>query len=172
MGLRNPFRIAADPVKGRVFIGDVGWTRWEEINTGDPGTNFGWPYYEGGEGENIITPGGYIDLPEGQEFLANGVETEPAIIALNHNADGINAVIMGDVIRGGDLGLLSEGDILFNDLGQGIVRRASVNADGEVTEVSVFTTGARYVVDMQQGPDGEMYYVNLAFGEIGQWLVV
>ncbi len=172
LGLRNPFRIAADPETGRVFIGDVGWTRWEEINTGDPGTNFGWPYYEGGEGENIITPGGYIDLPEGQEFLANGVETEPAIIALNHNADGINAVIMGDVIRGGDLGLLYEGDILFNDLGQGIVRRASVNADGEVTEVSVFTTGARYVVDMQQGPDGEMYYVNLAFGEIGQWLVV
>lgn len=172
LGLRNPFRIAVDDATGRLFIGDVGWTRWEEINTGAPGTNFGWPYYEGGQGLNIVTPGGYINLPAGQEFLASGELAEPAIIALSHSGDGINAIIMGDVIRGGDLGLLYEGDILFNDLGQGIVRRASVNAEGAVTEVAIFTTGAEYVVDMRQGPDGEMYFVNLALGNIGRWILV
>ncbi|TWU23043.1 Soluble aldose sugar dehydrogenase YliI precursor [Novipirellula galeiformis] len=172
LGLRNPFRIAVDDATGRLFIGDVGWTRWEEINTGDPGTNFGWPYYEGGQGYNIVTPGGYLDLPSGQAFLANGAQADPAIIALSHAGDGINAIVMGDVIRGGDLGLLYEGDIIFNDLGQGIVRRASVNADGQVTEISVFTTGAQYVVDMRQGVDGEMYFVDLADGQIGRWELV
>ncbi|MFG0262920.1 MAG: Calx-beta domain-containing protein [Novipirellula sp. JB048] len=172
LGLRNPFRIAVDDVSGRLYIGDVGWTRWEEINTGAPGANFGWPYYEGGQGYNIVTPGGYLDLPAGQAFLASGATAEPAIIALSHAGDGINAIVMGDVIRGGDLGLLYEGDILFNDLGQGIVRRASVNADGEVTAVSVFTTGAQYVVDMRQGVDGEMYFVDLLDGQIGRWELV
>ncbi len=172
LGLRNPFRIAVDDATGRLFIGDVGWTRWEEINTGDPGTNFGWPYYEGGQGYNIVTPGGYLDLPSGQAFLASGAQADPAIIALSHAGDGINAIVMGDVIRGGDLGLLYEGDIIFNDLGQGIVRRASVNADGQVTEISVFTTGAQYVVDMRQGVDGEMYFVDLADGQIGRWELV
>lgn len=172
LGLRNPFRIAVDDVTGRLFIGDVGWTTWEEINTGDPGANFGWPYYEGGQGYNIVTPGGYLGLPSGQQFLANGGEATPSIISLNHAGDGINAIVMGDVIRGGDLGLLYEGDIIFNDLGQGIVRRASVNADGKVTEISAFTTGAQYVVDMRQGIDGEMYFVDLLDGQIGRWEVV
>ena len=172
LGLRNPFRIAVDDVTGRLFIGDVGWTAWEEINTGDPGTNFGWPYYEGGQGYNIVTPGGYLGLPSGQEFLANGGQATPSIISLSHAGDGINAIVMGDVIRGGNLGLLYEGDIIFNDLGQGIVRRASVNADGQVTEISAFTTGAQYVVDMRQGVDGEMYFVDLLDGQIGRWEVV
>ena len=51
-GLRNPFRITVDPVSGEAFIGDVGWSTWEEINTGK-GANFGWPCYEGG---STITP--------------------------------------------------------------------------------------------------------------------
>ncbi|TWT76490.1 Soluble aldose sugar dehydrogenase YliI precursor [Planctomycetes bacterium CA13] len=172
LGLRNPFRIAVDDVTGRLFIGDVGWTRWEEINTADAGANFGWPYFEGGQGVNIVTPSGYINLPAGQEFLSSGAEATPAIIALSHTADGIDAIIMGDVIRGGNLGLLYEGDILFNSLGQGIVRRASVNADGQVTDVQTFATGANYVVDIRQGPDGEMYFVDLADGQIGRWSVV
>ncbi len=58
MGLRNPFRFtvrpgtgnaspsAADP--GTLYLGDVGWTSWEEmsvVKTG--GRNLGWPVYEG-----------------------------------------------------------------------------------------------------------------------------
>src|SRR5262249_4239570 len=46
-GLRNPFRFTIHPVTGDVYIGDVGWNTWEEINTGK-GANFGWPCYEGG----------------------------------------------------------------------------------------------------------------------------
>ncbi len=58
LGLRNPFRTTlrpgtgnpdpalADP--GSIYIGDVGWNAWEELNVASgPGFNFGWPAYEG-----------------------------------------------------------------------------------------------------------------------------
>ncbi len=51
-GLRNPFRLASRPGTSQIFVGDVGWTAWEEINRIDSATdgsvdNFGWPCYEG-----------------------------------------------------------------------------------------------------------------------------
>jgi glucose/arabinose dehydrogenase len=46
-GLRNPFRMTLNPVSGQVYLGDVGSSGWEEVNSGK-GTNFGWPCYEGG----------------------------------------------------------------------------------------------------------------------------
>lgn len=58
LGLRNPFRMtirrgsgnidptAGDP--GTLYIGDVGWTQWEDLHTAEgPGQNFGWPLFEG-----------------------------------------------------------------------------------------------------------------------------
>ncbi len=58
LGLRNPFRMthkegtgSTDPTTGDVgtlFIGDVGWYTWEEMNVcTQPGQNFGWPLFEG-----------------------------------------------------------------------------------------------------------------------------
>jgi glucose/arabinose dehydrogenase len=58
MGLRNPYRTtlrpgtgSADPGAGNpgvIYIGDVGWNSWEELNVArGPGYNFGWPAYEG-----------------------------------------------------------------------------------------------------------------------------
>ncbi len=58
LGLRNPFRISIKPGAGstnpltgdigEVFVGDVGWGAWEELNVVKAaGTNFGWPLYEG-----------------------------------------------------------------------------------------------------------------------------
>jgi glucose/arabinose dehydrogenase/PKD repeat protein len=50
-GLRNPFRMTINPVTGDLWLGDVGWGTWEEINRVNPdGTsvpNFGWPCREG-----------------------------------------------------------------------------------------------------------------------------
>jgi len=59
-GLRNSFRIfikpgtgSIDPSAGdigEVYLGDVGFASWEEMNIAKmPGTNFGWPIYEGNE---------------------------------------------------------------------------------------------------------------------------
>lgn len=171
LGLRNPFRISVDPVTGQLFIGDVGWTRWEEINSGGPGANFGWPFYEGGSGtSNVLSS--YANTPEGQAFFNLDPPVDAAIYALNHQADGINAIVMGDAYRGSLYGAEYEGDIFFNDLGQGIVRHASIDANGNVTDVKTFTTGANVVVAISQGPDGALYYVDLDDSKIGRWEVV
>ena len=47
MGLRNPFRIGLRPGTSTLYIGDVGWNTYEEINVAKGGENFGWPCYEG-----------------------------------------------------------------------------------------------------------------------------
>jgi glucose/arabinose dehydrogenase len=60
-GLRNPFRMTIRPNTNEVWLGDVGWGTWEEINrVVNPTaavTNFGWPCYEG-----TSSQGGYDGL--------------------------------------------------------------------------------------------------------------
>ncbi|WP_276503155.1 PQQ-dependent sugar dehydrogenase [Terrimonas pollutisoli] len=57
-GLRNPFRISIQPGQGstnptsghigEIFVGEVGFGRWEELNiVKERGMNFGWPLFEG-----------------------------------------------------------------------------------------------------------------------------
>ena len=49
-GLRNPFRFTIHPTTGELWVGDVGWGTWEEINRlarAAPVENFGWPCWEG-----------------------------------------------------------------------------------------------------------------------------
>ncbi len=51
-GLRNPFRFTFRPGTNEIWVGDVGWNTWEEIDriaNADRRVvaNFGWPCYEG-----------------------------------------------------------------------------------------------------------------------------
>ena len=75
LGIRNSFRIyvkpgtgSTDPAVGdigEVYLGDVGFATWEEMNICKaPGTNFGWPIYEGNEPTIPLNGIGltYIDL--------------------------------------------------------------------------------------------------------------
>jgi glucose/arabinose dehydrogenase len=167
-GLRNPFRFNVHPQTGQVYVGDVGWSKWEEINAGAAGANFGWPYYEGGNGTSLKTSS-YQNLAAAQTFYASGQPVTPSIFALNHAADGIDAIMMGDVYTGTALPSRYSGDLFFNDLGQGIVRNANLDASGKVTSVETFATDAQYVVQIAQGPDGNLYYVDLDDGLVGRW---
>lgn len=169
LGLRNPFRMSVDPVSGQLYIGDVGWGQWEEVNSGIPGANFGWPYYEGGSGVSLRT-NQYENLPEAQAFYASGEPVDAAIYALNHSQSGINAIVLGDVYTGSTYPSEYVGDLFFNDLGQGIVRSISFDANGDITTVQTFATGAQIVVHIQQGPDGNLYYIDLNDGRIGRWV--
>ena len=167
-GLRNSFRFNINPQTGVLYIGDVGWGTWEEVNVGGAGANFGWPYYEGGNGINIPAPG-YESFPEAQAFYSSGEEATNAILALNHNTDNINAIVMGDLYTGNAYPNEYRGDLFFNDLGQGIVRNISFNDSGDITDVEVFTEGANNVVEIVQGPDENLYFVDLDDGVVGRW---
>ena len=61
-GLRNPFRMAIQPISGELWFGDVGWNTWEEINrhSNVDGVirNYGWPCREGAS----LQPGSYGQL--------------------------------------------------------------------------------------------------------------
>lgn len=83
LGLRNPYRMtlrpgtgSADPAAGNpgtLYITDVGYAEWEEINVADgPGYNFGWPLFEG----NVPQPG-YTGKYRKNQFIDNPLADLP-----------------------------------------------------------------------------------------------
>ena len=120
-GLRNPYRMSIRPGTGStnpananpgsLYIGDVGWNRYEELHIMNrPDQNFGWPYYEGisfveGRSEfypippdKIIDPGDstknsyYNRLPNPDDTLT--LFSKPAI-AIGHQLQGVSYVQHG-----------------------------------------------------------------------------
>lgn len=163
-GLRNPFRFTIDPITGEPFIGDVGWKSWEEINTGE-GANFGWPYYEGGNGTSLVQSG-YADLPEAQEFYDSGESVTPAVYARSHS-DGAVAIIMGDFYTGTTYPDRYDGALFFNDYGEQAIRYLTFDESGDVESVETFKTGVSGIVQLSTGPDGNLYYADRISNEIG-----
>ncbi|MBD2089216.1 PQQ-dependent sugar dehydrogenase [Microcoleus sp. FACHB-1515] len=167
-GLRNPFRFTIQPGTGTPYIADVGWTTWEEINVGTRGANFGWPYFEG-----AFQNSRYRALPQAEDFYRNGQATTPLLVR-NHDAaqnpDGIGATawIMGDFYTGNTLPAAYNGALFYNDVGQGTVYTTFLNADGTVRSTQVVDS-LQYIVDMETGPDGYLYYASLYGGEVGRW---
>ncbi len=168
-GLRNPFRISVHPVNGLLFVGDVGWNTWEEINTGPAGANYGWPYFEGGDKVSRRQTG-YARLPEATAFYDSRQPVTAPVHALSHSGTGINAIVLGDVYTGTTYPPEFVGDLFFNDLGQGIVRHVDIDSKGRVSNSKIFTTGSRWMVAIRQGPDGNLYFVNLREGIVGRWV--
>ncbi|MDQ3101385.1 MAG: PQQ-dependent sugar dehydrogenase, partial [Bacteroidota bacterium] len=83
MGVRNAYRftvragsgstVPADASPGTLYLGDVGWNLWEELNICDrKGMNFGWPLFEGMNSNSYYmnVPTQNLDAPN-QSF--NGV---------------------------------------------------------------------------------------------------
>ncbi|MEN1681219.1 MAG: PQQ-dependent sugar dehydrogenase [Planctomycetota bacterium] len=162
-GLRNPFRMAIHPETGEPYVGDVGWNTWEEINTGR-GANFGWPFYEGGDGENRPT-GGYRNLPEADAFYANN-NAVPPLYSRSHRDGGV-AVVMGDFYTGSVYPAEFQNTLFYTDFGDPTIRAIELAPDGSVARQRVVTGPVGAVVEMTMGPDGLMYYVDLNGGVVG-----
>lgn len=163
-GLRNPFRFAIHPENGLPYIGDVGWSRWEEINVG-VGQNFGWPFFEGGNGESLQT-GGYEDLPEAQAFFASGETVAEPLIAFNH-ANGAVSVIAGDFYVGDRYPDILDNALFFTDFGEPTLRALVLNEDGTLQQTLTLMDNFSFIVEMSNGPDGFMYYVDIT-GSVGR----
>jgi glucose/arabinose dehydrogenase len=68
LGLRNPWRFSFDPATQNMWIGDVGWNKWEEVDWRPPasskGVNWGWRCREGQHPHNMSLcdpQGAYVD---------------------------------------------------------------------------------------------------------------
>jgi glucose/arabinose dehydrogenase len=170
-GLRNPFRVAVQPGTNNPYIGDVGWTQWEEVNTGR-GQNFGWPYFEGDENGSART-GGYQDLPAAQAFYNSGSPVTAPLFARSHVDDGARAIVLGDFYDGTTFPSVYNGALFVGDVNQGIVQALLFTPTGAVDTVKTFATGLPGIVQYSVGNDGSLYYTNIGGGPgtgvIGRW---
>lgn len=102
-GLRNPFRFSVHPQTNEPFVGDVGWTLWEEIHSGR-GKNFGWPCYEGRDGGVSEPQAKFRDTAATRDACAALYAQGPGAVhppayAYAHNGQGA-AIVTGPFYQG------------------------------------------------------------------------
>jgi len=75
---------------------------------------------------------------------------------------------MGDFYTGNTFPTVYNSSVFYSDVGLGFIYVSFLNGTGAVNSTQVIDN-IPYVVDMQTGADGNMYYVSLFSGEIGRW---
>jgi glucose/arabinose dehydrogenase len=155
-GLRNPFRFFVDPSNGKIYIGDVGQSSWEEVNVG-VGKNFGWPCFEGNGPERVYT--GYTQC----QSVPSSAVTFP--IKTYPHTEGA-CVIGGVVYSGTAYPDTYKGSYFYADYVGKFMKRLTFDASGNVTGTQTFATGFDGPVNITQGPDGNLYYVEIGLQRV------
>ncbi len=138
-GLRNPFRFTLLP-NGKPLVADVGQNAWEELNIIEKGANYGWPLQEG-----PCTSCPY---------------TNPAFAY--PNTLGYASVTAAMVYSGSTFPPQYQGAVFYGDYAIGWIRYLVFDENYEtVISDNDFEPYAGTVVDMQQGPDGSLYYATI-----------
>ncbi|HLT97023.1 MAG TPA: PKD domain-containing protein, partial [Acidimicrobiia bacterium] len=193
-GLRNPYRMTVRPGTNEIYIADVGYNTWEEINRIlDPTAgvlNFGWPCYEG-----PVPQDGYAWFGMCQDLISGdyGPVTAP-FFAYRHNRDiqhpeddDCPPAETGQMSRtsssttglafytGSSYPSQYDGALFGADYSRGCIWVMRAGADGRPnpSTVSVFhfeptVQGAEGItpVDLETGPDGRIYGVSIMKGHI------
>jgi len=155
LGLRNPWRMTVHPETNELYIADVGWHLWEEINTGS-GKNFGWPCYEGGN-EGLVKTGSYKARKICTDLYATTDVTQP-FYSWSHPTSG-GAVVVGSVYTGDTYPVKYKGALFFGDFDQREIRTLFLNEASSRQEY--FTSVDFPLTDIKQGPDGNLYLVDI-----------
>ena len=141
-GLRNPWGWHIDRETGDIWVGDVGWLTWEELNRVEKGGFYGWPYYE-------------ADLCSKEEECLEYGQIDP-LAAYDHD-EGVS-ITGGPVYRGAEIPAL-RGATLYTDFSTG---KLWAYRDGE-SAVLMETTGIRSA-HMGVGVDGEVLLPEFSYG--------
>jgi len=173
-GVRNTFRFTVDTGSGpdgEIWGADVGFSLWEELNVIRAGANYGWPFYEGGNGIALQNPS-YALFAPAQAFYAavaagTATPTLASYLGFSHQSSApgpdFAAIIAGDIYTGSRYPGELRNDLFFTDFLSG--RIYTLDVDDPARTVRLLTAGSG-PVDMVQGPDGLMYLVNLYAGSI------
>ncbi|WP_237535494.1 LamG-like jellyroll fold domain-containing protein [Streptomyces sp. SID3343] len=178
-GLRNPFRIGFRPGTNELWVGDVGWSTWEELDRFTPSSaavaNFGWPCYEGSARQ-----GGYESI--GLNLCADLYAAGPGAVQTPYYAYDHGApVTPGDGCPTGNGSAVSgvtfytgqrypaayRNALFFADHSRRCIWSMTAGADGQPDPATrkAFATSVN-VVQVLTGPEGDVYYVGFEDGAI------
>lgn len=181
-GLRNPYRFAIRPGTHEVWLGDVGWGTWEDIErVTDPlatPVNFGWPCYEGAAKQPNYTT---ANRPLCQTlYPPTGAGQTPPYYAYHHSAAVVpdeDCTPGGDAVSGmafyptagGSYPSSFGGVLFFADHARGCIWAMKPAVPGgapDPSKIEVFHDEAVSPTDVEIGPDGELYYVDYLGGTV------
>ena len=140
-GVRNPWRMSFDAETGRLWLGDVGQSRFEEIDIVERGANLGWNLVEGGS------------CFQGDCDLASFA----APVAVYDHDLGCS-VTGGVVVRRSGLSYL-DGAYVYGDFCSGRIWTIDADLPGEPIEI---LTSPRPISSFAEARDGTVYA--LTFG--------
>jgi PKD domain/Glucose / Sorbosone dehydrogenase len=157
-GFRNPFRFTLMS-SGALFVGDVGWSSYEEINVITAGgKSYGWPCYEG----PAQTPT-WKDTQACKDEYAKGAGAHVGpTYTYQHTAEHPSwAVIAGPEYTGTIYPPEYRGRAFFGDFGAGFLKRMTFGPAGQAPAVADFATDWGSV-DLTKAPNGDIAWVDLA----------
>ena len=181
-GLRNPFRFTHRPGTDELWVGDVGWNAWEEINVvSDPNDsvveNFGWPCYEG-NGRQPGYDSANLNICE-TLYTTPGAVTSP-YFAYHHS----NRVVPNETCPTGSSSIAGlefefaaaqnsypaeyDSALFFADYSRDCIWAMLKGADGKPApgQIRTFVAGAANPVNLENGPSGDLFYVDFDGGTI------
>ena len=183
IGLRNPFRISTRPGTEEIWITDVGWSRWEEINRIPsplaPVEDFGWPCYEG-DNDGSAKLGAYAsqDLCK---TLYDDTPTGIRVLAPHYAYPHGSQVVAGEGCSLGDSSVTGlafntgsryppeyAGALFFADSSRRCVWTMFAAGDGvpDSSRIESLVIDSGRAVDLQIGPDGYLYYLDFNAGRV------
>ena len=177
-GLRNPFRFTFRPGTSELWIGDVGENAWEEIDrmpSPTTFTNFGWPCFEGAAQHSSYSS---LGLCQGLYAAGSGAVAAP-YYAYQHDVPVVSGetcpTTNGSSITG--IAFASAATtypapyntaLFFADHTRDCIWAMLAGTNGLPDPANRVTldAGAANPVDLQIGPDGNLYYADLDGGTI------
>jgi glucose/arabinose dehydrogenase len=177
-GLRNPYRFVIR--SGELWIGDVGGSNVEEIDrvvhpTANPVKNFGWPCYEGANPQPTYQSAG-LNICQG--LYAKPGTAAPPFYSYRH----ANQVVPGESCPTGGSSISGlafypngpypaqyDGTLFFADAVRGCIwamQRPAGSGTPSPSHIKTFVAPAGTPVDLQRGPDGNLYYVDFYSGAV------
>jgi PKD repeat protein len=154
-------------------LGDVGWGSYEEINR-IPDTanvhNFGWPCYESAN-RQATWDAQDLDMCENLYAQGPAAVTAPVysyshklpIVPGENCLDGSSSTSGLAFYQGGSYPDTYDGALFLADYSRGCIWAMFAGADGvpDPSTITPFATPAAFPVDLQIGPGGDLFYVDI-----------
>ncbi|KAI9187993.1 hypothetical protein H9P43_002384 [Blastocladiella emersonii ATCC 22665] len=192
LGFRNPYRFAIDKETNEIYLGDVGFADWEELNLIDPIQgdstpqdkikNYGWPCLEGPMITLTVQNRNFKKCEA--IYRDQDKETTKALFAYNHrdsfgdviNTSGGQSAITGvAVYRGDKLPANYKGSVWFLDYTRKsawVISRKDGKLDVNSANFKMMFTGIEEGVDLTWGPDEALYVTQIWEGKVYKYQYV